>query len=199
MRVWKRNKKTARGSTQRTNNSPITSTSELLEATQCHCACSPVLGLRATTAQQRITGQNLPSGLYIWASSTYILQPRNRRQFVPPKRQHLPTRLQGVTTHITTVVRTSELRCKGQIINLISISSVLILFSDFASCCAQYNNTQWRYHLSQQTMGVLFIILFYATLHVSAYNQAIFRCLLTNHNLLCFLWFVSKHLKMACL
>jgi hypothetical protein len=29
-------------------------------------------------------------------------------------------------------------------------------------------------------MGVLFIILFYATLHVSAYKQAIFRCLLTN-------------------
>jgi hypothetical protein len=42
------------------------------------------------------------------------------------------------------------------------------------------NNTQRRYHLSQQTMGVLFIILFYATLHVSAYKQAIFRCLLCN-------------------
>jgi hypothetical protein len=30
-------------------------------------------------------------------------------------------------------------------------------------------------------MGVLFIILFYATLHVSAYKQAIFKCFLTNH------------------
>jgi hypothetical protein len=30
-------------------------------------------------------------------------------------------------------------------------------------------------------MGVLFIILFYATLHVSAYKQAILRGLLTNH------------------
>jgi hypothetical protein len=45
----------------------------------------------------------------------------------------------------------------------------------------RYNNTQWMYHLSQPTMGVLFIILFYSTLHVSAYEQAIFRCLLTNH------------------
>jgi hypothetical protein len=48
-------------------------------------------------------------------------------------------------------------------------------------CQTWLNNTQRRYHLSQQTMGVLIIILFYATLHVSAYKQAIFRCLLTNH------------------
>jgi hypothetical protein len=40
-----RNKLPARRSTQCTNNSdPITSTSELLEAKQCHCACSPILG-----------------------------------------------------------------------------------------------------------------------------------------------------------
>jgi hypothetical protein len=39
------------------------------------------------------------------------------------------------------------------------IAGFNILFSGFASCCAQYNNTQRRYHLSQQTMDVLFIIL----------------------------------------
>jgi hypothetical protein len=45
-RERERDKQTAREKcTQRNNNSnPITSTSELLEAEQCHCACSAILG-----------------------------------------------------------------------------------------------------------------------------------------------------------
>jgi hypothetical protein len=65
-----RDKQTARGrSTQHTNNSdPITSTSELLlkqNSVTAHATNLRLADLSLTTAQQRSTGQNLPSDLYL--------------------------------------------------------------------------------------------------------------------------------------
>jgi hypothetical protein len=53
------------------------------------------------------------------------------------------------------------------------------LFSGFASCCAQYNNTQQSTTFRNQTPECSHFYYYYTALHVSAYRQAIIRCYLT--------------------
>jgi hypothetical protein len=51
-----------------------------------------------------------------------------------------------------------------------------VLFSGFASCCAQYNNTQQSTTFCNQTPECSPFYYYYTALHVSAYRQAIIKC-----------------------
>jgi hypothetical protein len=52
------------------------------------------------------------------------------------------------------------------------------LFSGFAPCCAQYNNTKQSTTFRNQTLECSPFYYYYTALHVSAYRQAIIKCYL---------------------